>query len=204
MCRSSSRRPLSVRPRLALSATATAALVLTLPVSAGSPAEAEPTPADGPTPGAPVLIQPGDTFRVDTMRFMISDSRGVASVETDSGGHGETKVHLDSTVLFDKDSAMIRAVADARLAEVARQLQAEGPGRVAVTGYTDDLGSAAHGLTLSRQRAAAVAAELQKVLAPRDFAMTVRGLGEADPQMPNDSEAHRRVNRRVIVDYRPR
>ena len=182
----------------------TAALVLTLTVLAGLPAEAEPTPADGPTPGAPVLIQPGDTFRVDTMRFAVDDSQGIASVETDSGGQGETKVHLDSTVLFGKDSASIRPAADDRLAAVARQVQAQGPGGVTVTGYTDDLGSAAHGLTLSRQRAAAVAAELRKVLPSGDFAVTVRGLGEADPQVPNDFEAHRRINRRVIIDYRPR
>jgi len=112
-----------------------------------------------------------------------------------------TTITLDSTILFGKDSAKINGKASGRLQEVARQLKGRGPGRVSVTGYTDDLGSAAHGRTLSRQRAGAVARVLRRDLSAGSFPMTVAGLGEADPAVPNKNEANRRINRRVVVVY---
>ena len=113
----------------------------------------------------------------------------------------KTKITLDSTVLFGKDSARINAKAGGRLADVARELAARGPGTVRITGYTDDLGSAAHGKTLSRQRAAAVAKVLRRDLPAARFGFTVEGKGEADPAVPNKNEASRRINRRVVLLY---
>ena len=113
----------------------------------------------------------------------------------------KTTITLDSTVLFGKDSAKITAKSGGRLQEVARQLKARGPGRVGVTGYTDDLGSAAHGKKLSLQRADAVAKVLRRDLPATDFPFAVAGKGEADPAVPNKDEASRRINRRVVVVY---
>ena len=110
-----------------------------------------------------------------------------------------TKSRLDCTILFGKDSDVLRPGAKERLRRLADQLHAQGAGRVAVTGYTDDLGSAAHGLDLSERRARRVAHELRQVLPAKRFPMAVRGLGEAHPAVPNTSEANRRKNRRVVV-----
>ncbi len=161
---------------------------------------ADPTPVDGPDPGAPIVVQPGDRFPVDDIHLPISDQGGVAKVVSTPA---ETEVRLDATVLFGKDESTIQAKAGSRLTEVAAQLKRLGPGALTVTGYTDDLGSAAHGLTLSRQRAAAVARRLEPHLDAADTVAVV-GKGEADPEVPNDSEAHRRLNRRVIITFRPR
>ena len=116
----------------------------------------------------------------------------------------KTTITLDSTVSFGKDSAKITSAARARLESVATRLKAKGAGSLAVTGYTDDLGSAAHGLTLSRQRAAAVASVLRGKLPSSDNSFTVVGKGEADPAVPNTSEANRKINRRVVVVYQAR
>ncbi|WP_375430259.1 OmpA family protein [uncultured Friedmanniella sp.] len=113
----------------------------------------------------------------------------------------KTTITLDSTVLFGLDSAKINAKARDRLREVGQQLAGQGAGSVRITGYTDDLGSAAHGKTLSRQRATAVARLLRSDLPAADFAFTVVGRGEADPAVPNTSEKNRKVNRRVVVVY---
>lgn len=110
-----------------------------------------------------------------------------------------TTFTLDATVLFLKDSATVTSSARGRLSEVTQTLNGQGPGSVRVTGYTDDLGTAAHGRTLSRQRAAAVATVLGRALDPSSFRFTVVGQGEADPAVPNTSEANRRINRRVVV-----
>ena len=111
------------------------------------------------------------------------------------------RVTLDATVLFGKDSAAIRSSSATRLSGVAAELRRRGAGRVRIVGYTDDLGSAAHGRALSRRRAQAVAAALRSELPAVTYAFTVTGRGEAEPAVPNTSEANRRINRRVVVTY---
>lgn len=112
-----------------------------------------------------------------------------------------TVITFDATVLFAKDSPKINSRARGRLTEVARELKAEGAGSVKITGYTDDLGTKAHGLTLSRQRARAVSTVLRRYLPKSSYTFTIRGLGESHPAMPNTSEHNRRINRRVVVIY---
>ncbi|MFJ2478019.1 OmpA family protein [Streptomyces sp. NPDC087659] len=78
----------------------------------------------------------------------------------------QIQVTIGAKVLFGKDSAQLTAAARARLAHVARDIRAHKPTRVSVSGYTDNLGSTAHGLALSRHRAEAVKAALQQELVP--------------------------------------
>jgi outer membrane protein OmpA-like peptidoglycan-associated protein len=155
-------------------------------------------PAYGdPTDPAPVVdvVAP-----VVDISFATSDLQGAARVEEDDQ---EIKVTLSSEVLFAKDSAKLRPGIIARLRQIAEALTAKGPGRVAIVGYTDDLGSATHGLTLSRARANAVARALRPLLDRADYPFAVSGKGESDPAVPNDSEANRRLNRRVELTFRP-
>lgn len=112
-------------------------------------------------------------------------------------------VTLDATVLFGKDSAKIRKGAARRLTEASNELKQRGPGSLTIVGYTDDLGSAAHGLDLSRRRARAVAGVLRRDLPESSYRYRVVGRGEADPAVPNTSERNRRVNRRVVITYQP-
>lgn len=117
--------------------------------------------------------------------------------ETERGA----KIRLDSTLLFGKDSAVLRPAAARRLAQVAEEIHVRGPGRLAVVGYTDDLGTRAHGLILSKRRAGAVAGFLEEALPRRGDSFTTGGMGEASPIVPNSSEANRRKSRRVLVTY---
>jgi len=133
------------------------------------------------------------------LELSTSDLRGDTRVDDQ---RQRIKVTLASEVLFDKDSARLRPVATGRLREVAATLRRRGAGAVSIVGYTDDLGTAAHGLTLSRQRATAVAGVLRRSLGEGSYPFTVTGRGEADPAVPNTSESNRRLNRRVILTYR--
>jgi outer membrane protein OmpA-like peptidoglycan-associated protein len=177
-------------------------VIAALLVVAGSAAQLGTAFADDTAPVAPLtapvisIVAP-----VLDIQFGESDLRSEARVEQLPR---TTTITLDSTVLFGKDSAKINAKAKARLQDVARQLKARGPGAVRVTGYTDDLGSAAHGKTLSLQRANAVAEVLRRDLTGSAYPFTVAGKGEADPAVPNKDEASRRINRRVVVIYHKR
>jgi OOP family OmpA-OmpF porin len=174
-----------------MSRSASRALVaLTLPATL---LVAAPTTAKDDTAPVIALVAP-----VVDLDFATADLKGAARVEE---GAKKVKVTLASEVLFAKDSARLRPVAAGRLEEVADKVSARGKGTVTITGYTDDLGSAAHGLALSRQRAQAVARALRPLLDRADHPFVVAGKGEADPAAPNDSEAHRRLNRRVVLSY---
>lgn len=108
-------------------------------------------------------------------------------------------VRLNANVLFAKDSAVIRPGAGARLNQISAELKKRGTGAVAITGYTDDLGSEEHGLVLSRRRAQAVRAVLEPQLP--GYRITSLGKGEADPLVPNRDETSRAKNRRVEIHY---
>ncbi|SER27385.1 OmpA family protein [Microlunatus flavus] len=154
---------------------------------------------------APVALAmpPGSTAPVvDVNGPVVAIYAGTAEIDgsttIEPTGNG-SKSRLDCTILFGKDSDVLRPGAKERLRRLAEELRSQGAGRVAITGYTDDLGSAAHGLDLSARRARRVAHELAHTLPVQQFPMTVRGLGEAHPAVPNTSEANRRKNRRVVV-----
>ena len=68
--------------------------------------------------------------------------------------------------------------------------------QIEVEGHTDDVGSDASNLALSEARAKAVVDFLRDRKVEKDR-ITWKGYGETQPLNPNDSEAHRALNRRV-------
>jgi outer membrane protein OmpA-like peptidoglycan-associated protein len=108
---------------------------------------------------------------------------------------------LSTDVLFARGSAVLTVKARGAIAEVARLIRARHVrGVVRVNGYTDNLGSAAYGRTLSLRRAEAVAAALRPRLSGVPVTLQPRGYGEADPVASNATEAGRQLNRRVTIE----
>lgn len=185
--------------------TATAAALL---VAHPVPASAE--KATTPAGGGPVRITAPEAIG-EPVTFPTVDLTGgvpLTSVSEDLAGTAQVAeapetvdVVLDGNVLFAKDSAVVRPAARERLNEVIEVLRERGAGKVHVVGHTDDLGSAAHGLILSRQRARAV----RDILEPRldGFRITSDGKGETEPRVPNTDEASRALNRRVEIHFEP-
>jgi len=109
-------------------------------------------------------------------------------------------VTLKSDLAFGYDSARLSQAARDAIRLVARQARAAGlEGDIFVDGYTDNLGSAAHGMKLSQQRANAVAAVLRDLLDGQPLRVIATGHGEADPIASNATEAGRKQNRRVTI-----
>ncbi|MFJ6437843.1 OmpA family protein [Streptomyces sp. NPDC091416] len=107
---------------------------------------------------------------------------------------------LQSKVLFTKDSARLSAQAHDRLHDVATKISRARTDRpIGINGYTDNLGSAAHGLALSRARAEAVLNVLKGDPRLAQLRFTATGHGEADPIGDNENESGRAKNRRVEI-----
>ncbi|MEV6807231.1 OmpA family protein [Streptomyces sp. NPDC051132] len=186
-------------------------IVTSLPATAvaGGTGPSEP-PGTEPSATAPVAVDPADPDLklpegATLAQAKVLDIKSV--VEDQSGDERREDTNADVTfalqaeVLFGKDSARIGADAKTRIATIAEEIAKQQATRVRVFGFTDDLGSSAHGDTLSRQRANAVQAVLDQDLNSPSVTFDVRGYGEQYPIADNATEEGRRKNRRVEVSF---
>lgn len=103
-------------------------------------------------------------------------------------------------ILFDVDSAQLKPDAIPALRAIAADIKASGTQEtIRVEGYTDDVGSDDYNHALSGHRAATVADWLKDEAGFDGEQLTVIAYGELSPAQPNDSDAHRRANRRVVI-----
>ena len=99
-------------------------------------------------------------------------------------------------VLFDTGKADLRAGARERLAKVAGILIAYPDLQVEIDGYTDNTGTAAFNQQLSEERAQVVRDYISQQGVPTG-SISVRGFGEDNPLVSNDTPSGRQQNRRV-------
>lgn len=131
----------------------------------------------------------------------------IIQVVEDQGGeerredsNASIKFALQAEVLFGKDSAKLSAAAKSRIAAVAAEIKKQNATKVRVFGFTDNLGSSAHGDVLSKQRADAVHGVLVESLGST-ITFEIRGYGEQYPIADNSTEEGRKKNRRVEVSF---
>ncbi|MFF7250224.1 OmpA family protein [Embleya sp. NPDC008237] len=170
---------------------------------------------DVPTPPPGTTISTVPPVRIDAADPDLKLSAGatlvpgrvldIGRIVEDEGGeerrqetNTDVRVALQAEVLFGKDSAVLSDTAKTRITALAEEIRKSNPAKVTVLGYTDNLGSSAHGDVLSRQRADAVHAVLVGVLGSA-VSFDVRGLGERDPVADNGTEEGRKKNRRVEI-----
>lgn len=106
------------------------------------------------------------------------------------------------TVHFATGSATLSRDAEATLDRAAAALKGNAHARLRVEGYTDDAGTDAHNLTLSQQRAIAVATYLEgKGVDARR--LSGEGFGPENPADTNATAAGKADNRRVELYTQP-
>ncbi|MFF0831866.1 MULTISPECIES: OmpA family protein [unclassified Streptomyces] len=162
--------------------------------SATAPAKVDPTDPDLKLPEGATLAEP----KVLDIKSVVEDQSGD---ERREDTNADVTFALQAEVLFGKDSAKLGGEAKARIATIADEIKKQHATRVRVFGFTDDLGSSAHGDVLSRQRANAVQAVLDQDLNDPNVTFEVRGYGEQYPIADNSTEAGRKKNRRVEVSF---
>ena len=106
---------------------------------------------------------------------------------------------LSLTVPFAFDSTAI-TTGDARLlADFEQRLQNHSHSTIVVVGHTDSQGSEAYNLTLSQNRAEAIAKALRNHFNVGSDRIISEGRGELDPIASNDTKDGRAQNRRVDI-----
>jgi outer membrane protein OmpA-like peptidoglycan-associated protein len=118
---------------------------------------------------------------------------------------GDVRVTLAADVLFAFNSARLGARARSRIAAAAADIRGAHAKSVKVVGYTDNKGSPAFNLRLSRRRADAVQLALAKTVKGSAPKLSASGKGETNPVASNtapggaDSPKGRARNRRVEI-----
>ncbi|MFJ3303201.1 OmpA family protein [Streptomyces sp. NPDC086549] len=162
--------------------------------SASAPVKIDPTDPDLKLPEGATLADP----KVLDIKSVVEDQSGD---ERREDTNADVKFALQAEVLFSKDSAKLSAEAKARIDAIAEEIKKQNATQIRVFGFTDNLGSSAHGDVLSRQRANAVQAVLDADLNDANITFEVRGYGEQFPIADNSTEAGRKKNRRVEVSF---
>src|SRR6056297_744225 len=112
-----------------------------------------------------------------------------------------SNVEMEAEAFFPLDSAEIRPDSRESLREVADLItRGEILGRVSVVGHTCALGPERYNQQLSERRAESVKAALVAMGVDPEAVVT-DGRGELEPFVPNISEANRKLNRRVEVQF---
>jgi outer membrane protein OmpA-like peptidoglycan-associated protein len=131
---------------------------------------------------------------------------GAGSTDPMRGGRLSVVVlSMRGDLLFDFNSAALRAEAAAALREVAGVLAQRPDLPVLVRGYTDGKGTPEANLAMSKKRAEAVRDWLISKTGTKAQNITIQGLGASDPVAANqnadgsDNPAGREKNRRVTV-----
>ncbi|MEU9209087.1 OmpA family protein [Streptomyces sp. NPDC048415] len=193
--------------------TLTALVVLATLTLLGDPAHADTDPS---APPGSVTTSPPPEVDANSPGLKLADGATLApakvldikSVVEDLGGeerredtNSDVTFALQAEVLFPKDSSKLNPDARSRIQAIADEIKAQNATTVRVFGFTDNLGSYAHGLTLSKKRAEAVHDQLAAALGSTDITFEVRGYSEDYPIADNTSEQGRRKNRRVEVTF---
>ncbi|HET9383007.1 MAG TPA: OmpA family protein [Streptomyces sp.] len=199
-------------PRLTLTLSAATLMVATNLFGAAAHADDSPSvpPGTEASASAPVEVDANDPDLKLTDGATLAEPKvlDIKSVVEDQSGderredtNSDVKFALQAEVLFPKDSAKLSGAARARIATIAQEITSQNATMVRVFGFTDDLGSAAHGDVLSKRRADAVQRVLEQELNDANLTYEVRGYGEQYPIADNSTEAGRKKNRRVEVSF---
>ncbi|MGW4819555.1 OmpA family protein [Streptomyces sp. NPDC004227] len=167
-------------------------------------------PGTEPPASAPVKVDPSDPDLKLPEGATLAAAKvlDIKSVVEEQGGeerredtNTDVTFALQAEVLFAKDSAKLSDQAKARIDTIAQEIKKQKASQVRVFGFTDNLGTHAHGVVLSKQRANAVQDVLSQELNDPNVTFDVRGYAEQYPIADNSTEDGRKKNRRVEVTF---
>ncbi|MET8781463.1 MULTISPECIES: OmpA family protein [unclassified Streptomyces] len=164
----------------------------------GSVATSPPPSVDPTSPG--LKLADGATLAPAKVLDIKSVVEDLGGEERREDTNESVTFALQAEVLFPKDSSKLNPQARSRIDAIAEEIKKQNTSSVRVFGFTDDLGSYAHGLVLSKKRAEAVHDRLASTLGG-NVTFEVRGYSEDYPIADNSTEEGRRKNRRVEVSF---
>jgi OOP family OmpA-OmpF porin len=113
------------------------------------------------------------------------------------------QINLNSSILFSLGSSVLKPEAKAELNKVVLQLKEFSSVQIVIEGHSDNIGSPATNLTLSKNRAKSVNDYFEAALKGKKLKMNYYGYGDQYPVASNDSKQGQEKNRRVELVVLP-
>ncbi|MFD1173332.1 OmpA family protein [Oceanobacillus picturae] len=117
----------------------------------------------------------------------------------------EVKIQMPDDLLFDFDESTLKADAKETLDDVMKDLQKlDENTEIHINGHTDNVGDPDYNLNLSKERAGAVWAYLEKSGDVTGLDVQIEGFGDTKPIASNKEEDGQERNRRVEIVINPK
>ncbi len=162
-----------------------------------APAPAKPAPTPAPMPVALDSDKDGVTDNLDKC------TNTPITHKVDRNGctiYQDKRVRMAINAKFDNDSAVIKPVSYNEIEKLAKFMQKYPKAQVQISGHASNVGSASYNLTLSQQRADAVAAMLSERYGIDASRVSAKGYGITQPLMEGSSPEANAVNRRIEAE----
>jgi outer membrane protein OmpA-like peptidoglycan-associated protein len=146
--------------------------------------------------------------RVLEIQGMVSGIQGVLQDLNAKVTAHQVRIEMNADVLFDFDKYDLKSEATDSLKKVGQVVQSYPNAPLVIEGHTDSMGTHAHNMKLSDDRAASVKNWLVQNAGVQGSRVTTKGWGETKPVAPNknpngiDNPAGRQKNRRVELTLR--
>ncbi len=128
----------------------------------------------------------------------LAELEGTNVEVVDINGFKGIKVTFKDGILFDFNKSNVSETAKAELKEFAEKMADFEQTNITILGHTDNIGSEAANLSVSKKRASSVAGYLAQCGIAKER-LTHDGLGYSMPVVDNDTPENRAKNRRVEV-----
>lgn len=135
--------------------------------------------------------------------FVLAGWAGWSHWRADEAARLPEPTQLSSLTLFDAGSAELRSDSSMALANALVQILGRPGSLIVITGHADNTGDNARNRVLSRDRAEAVRAWMQRMSYIPDECFVIRDAADSQPVASNDSEPGRAANRRVDIRLVP-
>jgi len=153
------------------------------------------------------FVEPGETFhyvRLTDLKTECGSAWPGADIDAVGAIGSAIRISLKSSVLFDFDKSVLKPEATEELHQAALKIKEFSNVRIIIEGHTDNFGTDAYNLDLSRRRAAAVKDYFVSQEGMEESGIESSGFGESRPIASNDTEESRAKNRRVEIIILPK
>jgi OOP family OmpA-OmpF porin len=153
------------------------------------------------------FVKPGEVFyyvRLTDLKTGCASNWPGADIDAIAALGSVMQVTLNSSVLFDVGSYILKPGALSAIDSLIGNLDAASVRSVDIYGHTDSDGSDEMNLTLSKNRANAVKEYILKKIKDKSVIVNTFGKGETEPIATNETETGKASNRRVSMIIYPK
>lgn len=133
------------------------------------------------------IVNDDSSETIQTITLLKSDQ-----IQKELNEKGKAILHIN----FDIDKATLKSDGEQAVAEIVKTLQTDKNLKIAIHGYTDNVGNESHNLELSKARANTVLKTITEAGVEKSR-LTADGFGSQNPIADNSTEEGKSQNRRV-------